>query len=117
MDQYKVVGRIGEGAHGLVLRGQRLDNGQEVALKRVLLKKLEDGIPTTVIREIKALQEIDCEYVRTETIYCSMLLCFLTLGSRWNFSPLFIDNSIISHPNCPLYIVWRQTLVTCLNSH
>jgi Serine/threonine protein kinase len=67
MDQYKVVGRIGEGAHGLVLRGQRLDSGQEVALKRVLLKKLEDGIPTTVIREIKALQEIDCEYVRTET--------------------------------------------------
>lgn len=67
MDQYKVVGRIGEGAHGLVLRGQRLGTGQEVALKRVLLKKLEDGIPTTVIREIKALQEIDCEYVRTET--------------------------------------------------
>jgi cell cycle related kinase len=67
MDRYKIVGRIGEGAHGLVLRGQHLGTGQEVALKKVLLKKLEDGIPTTVIREIKALQEVDCEYVRIET--------------------------------------------------
>ncbi|XP_069689197.1 cyclin-dependent kinase 20 [Periplaneta americana] len=63
MDHYKVVGKIGEGAHGLVLRGQHLDTGQEVALKKVLLKRLEDGIPNTVIREIKALQEVDCEYV------------------------------------------------------
>jgi cell cycle related kinase len=67
MDQYKVVGRIGEGAHGLVLRGQHLLTGREVALKKVLLKKQEDGIPITMIREIKALQEVDCEYVRTET--------------------------------------------------
>jgi len=78
MDQYKVVGRIGEGAHGLVLRGQRLGTGQEVALKRVLLKKLEDGIPTTVIREIKALQEIDCEYVRTETS-CVLMNSFVVV--------------------------------------
>ncbi|PSN37361.1 Cyclin-dependent kinase 20 [Blattella germanica] len=63
MEQYKVTGKIGEGAHGLVLRGQHLITGQEVALKRVLLKKLEEGIPNSVIREIKALQEIDCEYV------------------------------------------------------
>jgi cell cycle related kinase len=80
MDQYKVVGRIGEGAHGLVLRGQRLSNGQEVALKRVLLKKLEDGIPTTVIREIKALQEIDCEYVRTAT-NCVIINSFVPVCS------------------------------------
>jgi cell cycle related kinase len=66
MDQYKVVGRIGEGAHGLVLRGQHRVTGKEVALKKVLLKKLEDGIPITVIREIKSLQEVDCEYVRIE---------------------------------------------------
>jgi len=78
MDQYKVVGRIGEGAHGLVLRGQQLGTGQEVALKRVLLKKLEDGIPTTVIREIKALQEIDCEYVRTET-NCVLMNSFVVV--------------------------------------
>lgn len=81
MDQYKVVGKIGEGAHGLVLRGQHLGTGREVALKKVLLKKLEDGIPTAVIREIKALQEVDCQYVRIKTnlvidlflpLYCSV---------------------------------------------
>lgn len=63
MDQYTVVGRIGEGAHGLVLRARHIRTGQEVALKKVPIKKLEDGIPNMVVREIKALQEVDCEYV------------------------------------------------------
>nr|CAD7395679.1 unnamed protein product [Timema poppensis] len=63
MEQFKVVGKIGEGAHGLVLRGQHLVTGCQVALKKVTLKKLEDGIPNSVIREIKALQEVDCDYV------------------------------------------------------
>ena len=69
MDQYKVIGKIGEGAHGLVLRGKHLTTGNEVALKKVLLKKVEDGIPNTVIREIKALQEIDSEYVSIVLLY------------------------------------------------
>ena len=30
---------------------------------QVALKRLEDGIPNTALREIKALQEIDCEHV------------------------------------------------------
>ena len=30
---------------------------------QVALKRLEDGIPNTALREIKALQEIDCDHV------------------------------------------------------
>ena len=56
MEDYVVLGRIGEGAHGIVMKGRHKASGQVVALKKVLLKRLEDGIPETALREIKALQ-------------------------------------------------------------
>ncbi|XP_012258152.2 cyclin-dependent kinase 20 [Athalia rosae] len=58
MDKYVVVGRIGEGAHGLVLKGYHVSEGREVALKKVALKKIDEGIPTQVLREVKTLQEL-----------------------------------------------------------
>ncbi|XP_049774267.1 cyclin-dependent kinase 20-like isoform X2 [Schistocerca cancellata] len=61
MKNYKIEGTIGQGAHGLVLRGRHVDTGEIVAVKKVLLKRIEDGIPVTIFREIKALQEVDCE--------------------------------------------------------
>lgn len=65
MENYTVTGRIGEGAHGQVLKGIQLKTRREVALKKVLLKKLDEGIPNSVIREIKTLQEVDCKFVST----------------------------------------------------
>ena len=56
MEDYMVIGRIGEGAHGVVMKGRHKHSGRIVALKKVLLKRLEDGIPCTALREIKALQ-------------------------------------------------------------
>ena len=59
MEQYEILGRIGEGAHGVVFKAKHIESGEDVALKKVSLKKLEDGIPHTALREIKALQEIE----------------------------------------------------------
>ena len=59
MQQYKILGRIGEGAHGIVFKAKHIESGDLVALKKVPLKKLEEGIPNTALREIKALQQID----------------------------------------------------------
>ena len=56
MEDYTILGRIGEGAHGIVMKGRHKRTGTVVALKKVLLKRLEDGIPETALREIKALQ-------------------------------------------------------------
>eukprot|EP00842_Homolaphlyctis_polyrhiza_P004457 jgi/Hompol1/5011/HPOL_000673-RA len=50
---------IGEGAHGVVLKATLIETGEIVALKKVPLRKLENGIPNNIVREIKALQEID----------------------------------------------------------
>jgi cell cycle related kinase len=56
MEDYAVLGRVGEGAHGVVVRARHRRSGRVVALKRILLKRNEDSIPETAIREIKALQ-------------------------------------------------------------
>uniref|UniRef100_A0A3Q2PEB0 Cyclin-dependent kinase 20 n=1 Tax=Fundulus heteroclitus TaxID=8078 RepID=A0A3Q2PEB0_FUNHE len=58
MEQYSILGRIGEGAHGIVFKAKHIETGETVALKKVALRKLEEGIPNQALREIKALQEI-----------------------------------------------------------
>ncbi|XP_078485552.1 cyclin-dependent kinase 20-like [Ciona intestinalis] len=58
MEQYHILGRIGEGAHGIVFKAKHIERGEVVALKKVPLRKIEDGIPNQALREIKALQEI-----------------------------------------------------------
>ncbi|CAH4036400.1 cyclin-dependent kinase 20-like [Pieris brassicae] len=60
---YSIVGRIGEGAHGLVFKANHLPTGREVALKKILIKNIDEGIPVNVMREIKALQLLRCKYV------------------------------------------------------
>ncbi|XP_028307998.1 cyclin-dependent kinase 20-like isoform X2 [Gouania willdenowi] len=59
MEQYSILGRIGEGAHGIVFKAKHIETGETVALKKVALRKLEDGIPNQALREIKALQEME----------------------------------------------------------
>lgn len=63
MDKFTVSGRIGEGAHGVVLKAVDNTNNREVALKKVLLKRIEDGIPISIIREVKTLQTLKHPYV------------------------------------------------------
>ncbi|XP_022115613.2 cyclin-dependent kinase 20 [Pieris rapae] len=60
---YSIVGRIGEGAHGLVFKANHLPTGREVALKKILIKNIDEGIPVNVMREIKALQLLRCKYI------------------------------------------------------
>ncbi|KAJ3232500.1 Cyclin-dependent kinase 20 [Chytriomyces hyalinus] len=59
MERYKIMTKIGEGAHGIVLKAKCVETGTTVALKKVPLRRIEDGIPTTILREIKALQTIE----------------------------------------------------------
>ncbi|XP_022098738.1 cyclin-dependent kinase 20-like [Acanthaster planci] len=59
MEQYTILGRIGEGAHGIVFKAKHIESGEICALKKVPLRRLDDGIPNTALREIKALQEIE----------------------------------------------------------
>lgn len=50
--------------------------GETVALKKVALRKLEDGIPNQALREIKALQEIE------DNQYVSVLISIIVLSQH-----------------------------------
>ena len=63
MEDYVVLGRVGEGAHGIVMKGRHKESGQTVALKKIPLKRIEDGIGEATIREIKALQQLESVHV------------------------------------------------------
>jgi serine/threonine protein kinase len=73
MDQYKLLGHIGEGAHGVVVRGKHRASGQDVALKKLYLKRPEEEVPIHILREVKLLQKVQCKYVRKALSFCSIL--------------------------------------------
>lgn len=63
MEKYIINGQIGEGAQGLVLKAHDTSRDQEVALKKILIKKSEGGLPASIIREVKSLQQFKHPYV------------------------------------------------------
>eukprot|EP00127_Corallochytrium_limacisporum_P001135 Clim_evm9s41 gene=Clim_evmTU9s41 len=63
MERYRNLGRIGEGAHGVVFRGKVNETGETVALKKVMLRRVDLGITTNILREIEALRVIESPYV------------------------------------------------------
>ncbi|XP_072765154.1 cyclin-dependent kinase 20 [Anoplolepis gracilipes] len=63
MEKYIINGQIGEGAQGLVLKAHDISKNQEVALKKILIKRTEDGLPVSIIREVKSLQQLEHPYV------------------------------------------------------
>ncbi|KAL1122879.1 hypothetical protein AAG570_003205 [Ranatra chinensis] len=77
MEKYTITGRIGEGAHGIILRGKEIASGREVALKKVLVKHLDEGIPCQIIREIKTMQMANCKYVMELLDYFPHVLSFV----------------------------------------
>ena len=63
MENYSFLGRVGEGAHGIVFKAKQIQSGEIVALKKIPLRRLEDGIPNAALREIKTLQQIEHQNV------------------------------------------------------
>lgn len=71
-----MTGRIGEGAHGVVVKARHNLTGRSVALKKILLRRLDQGMPATALREIKALQQIQSQFV-SRYMLCKIQLCIL----------------------------------------
>ena len=57
-DDYIKVEKIGEGTYGVVYKAKDKRTGEFVAMKKIRLEADEEGIPSTAIREISLLKEL-----------------------------------------------------------
>lgn len=54
-NQYRVLHKLGGGTHAEVFKAIDQSTGEAVALKRVRIKKMEDGAPKEFVREVESL--------------------------------------------------------------
>ncbi|KAK5098543.1 Cyclin-dependent kinase catalytic subunit [Exophiala xenobiotica] len=60
MENYQKIEKIGEGTYGVVYKARDLSNGGRiVALKKIRLEAEDEGVPSTAIREISLLKEMN----------------------------------------------------------
>jgi serine/threonine protein kinase len=60
MEKYQKIEKIGEGTYGTVYKARVRSSGQYVALKKMKLDAGDDeGVPSTAIREISVLKELN----------------------------------------------------------
>lgn len=52
-------GKLGEGTYGTVYKAVDKQTQQIVALKKIKLEHADEGIPSTAIREISLLRELE----------------------------------------------------------
>ena len=63
MDRYRRIepaqSQLGKGAYGVVYKTEDILTGKFVALKKIRLEVEDEGIPTTALREITLLSNLD----------------------------------------------------------
>eukprot|EP00941_MAST-03F_sp_MAST-3F-sp1_P001649 g1649.t1 len=65
MERYQKLEKIGEGTYGVVYKAKDRRSGEIIALKKIRLEAEDEGIPSTAIREISLLKELQhCNIVR-----------------------------------------------------
>lgn len=59
VDQYERISKIGQGTFGIVYKAKDKLNGTIIALKKIRLGQEDEGVPSTTIREISLLKELN----------------------------------------------------------
>merc|ERR1712023_460758 len=59
MDKYRKIDKLGEGTYGIVYKARNRETDDIVALKRIRLESVDEGVPCTAIREISLLKELN----------------------------------------------------------
>jgi len=59
LPKYKLIEKIGEGTYGVVYKAECRVTGRFMALKKIRLESEDEGVPSTSIREISLLKELN----------------------------------------------------------
>jgi len=58
LEKYQKIEKIGEGTYGVVYKAKDRATGKIIALKKIRLEHEDEGVPSTAIREISLLKEL-----------------------------------------------------------
>jgi len=58
MDRFRRLEKLGEGTYGVVYKARDVNTGETLALKKIRLDAEDEGIPSTAIREISLLKQL-----------------------------------------------------------
>merc|ERR1711935_453656 len=58
MERYEKLEKVGEGTYGVVYKAKDRETNEIVALKKVRMGSEDEGVPSTALREIALLKEI-----------------------------------------------------------
>eukprot|EP00440_Ansanella_granifera_P055647 gb/GFBE01060315.1/.p1 GENE.gb/GFBE01060315.1/~~gb/GFBE01060315.1/.p1 ORF type:complete len:323 (+),score=71.63 gb/GFBE01060315.1/:1-969(+) len=70
--RYKMLEKIGEGTYGTVYKASCRQTGERVAIKKIRILYEDDGVPSTALREITLLKELNhTNVVQLKDVYSS----------------------------------------------
>ncbi|KAL8125485.1 hypothetical protein AgCh_012970 [Apium graveolens] len=72
--KYKKVVKIGEGTYGVVYKARDRVTNETIALKKIRLEQEDEGVPSTFIREISLLKEIQQEILSDRNMQWKAML-------------------------------------------
>lgn len=80
-NRYKLIEKIGEGVHGIVLKAIDTNTNQIVAIKKLSLRTKYGEISLPAVREIKVLQH--CDHKNVCVLYKSFGEMKKKIGYTW----------------------------------
>lgn len=112
--KYQKLEKIGEGTYGVVYKAKDKQTGRYIALKKIRLEYEDEGVPSTAIREISLLKELNhpnvVKYAQFDALRILFSLCANLAAYLCPFVPnLFSFFSLLDviHYNCKLYLVFE----------
>lgn len=72
LESYRLEKKLGEGCFGTVYQGIHTETNTQVALKKLFLARLDEGIPRNIARELTVLRSLDHpNVIRCREVVCS----------------------------------------------
>jgi len=74
--QYEKQEKIGEGTYGVVYKAVDKATNEFIALKKIRLEQEDEGVPSTAIREISLLKEMQHSNIVRSLLFSFCCCCF-----------------------------------------